>query len=270
VKSAILLAALGAEGETRLGEPVPTRAHTETLLPRFGVAIEIVAGERREIRLRGPQRPRAATLRIPADPSAAAFFGAAAALLPGSSIRLDDVLLDAHRTAFFALLRRMGARVELRECAPAGSCEPSGTITVEHAPLRAVEVAPHEAAALIDELPLVAVLGAAAAGVTRVRGAAELRWKESDRIEAIAAGLAGLGASVRTAPDGFEVLGPARLRGATVDARDDHRIAMALSIAALAAEGATIVRGFDAVDVSYPRFASDLGGCLGGSPFEPV
>jgi 3-phosphoshikimate 1-carboxyvinyltransferase len=266
VKSAILLAALGARGETRLVEPAPTRAHTENLLRAFGVNVD-VAADGRTIALLGPQRPRATSVVVAADPSSAAFHAAAAALLPGSRVELDDLLLDARRARFFDLLERMGARVRRLAVASRGG-ETIGTLAVDAADLVATEVEPSEVPDLIDELPLLAIVAAFARGTTRVRGAAELRVKESDRLAALGEGLTRLGATVRLADDGFEVTGGPALHGGSIRSFGDHRIAMALAIAALRIGEPVAIDDFDCVAKSYPTFRSDLGRLLGADPFS--
>jgi 3-phosphoshikimate 1-carboxyvinyltransferase len=263
VKSAVLLAALGAQGETRLVEPAPTRAHTEAMLRAFGVEL---AARGREVVLRGPQRPRATPVEVPADPSAAAFHAAAAALLEGSQVELTDVALSPRRTRFFDVLARMGASVARLDVAERGG-ETVGTLRVAGGELRATDVDPSEVPDLIDELPLVAVVAAFARGTTRVRGAAELRVKESDRLEAMGEGLARMGVAIALHEDGFDVTGGAALRGAAVRSRGDHRIAMALAIAALRADGPTAIDDFACAAISYPGFRADLARLLGEDPF---
>jgi 3-phosphoshikimate 1-carboxyvinyltransferase len=264
VKGAILLAALGADGETRLVEPAPTRAHTEHLLRAFGVALT-VDPDGRTIRLRGPQRLRGTRVEVAADPSSAAFHAAAAALLPGSRVELTDLLLDPRRARFFDVLERMGARVQRVGVAQRGG-EAVGTVVVEAGDLIATEVGADEVPDLIDELPLLAVVAACAHGTTRVHGAAELHFKESDRLVAIGAGLTRIGARVTVESDGFEVAGGAPLAGGAVRSFGDHRIAMAFAIAALRCDGPVAIDDFECVAKSYPGFRADLARLLGGDP----
>ncbi len=267
VKSAVLLAALSAEGESELLERVPTRAHTESLLPLFGgtLAMRPTDGGGIAIVLRGPQRLHGVEIVVPADPSSAAFHAAAAALLPGSAITFTDLLLAPRRTAFFALLERMGA--VCRRQVESDRFEPVGRLEVASGELRATTIAVDEIPDLIDELPLVALVAALADGRTEVRGAAELRLKESDRITAIGDGLTRMGARFAELPDGFAIDGCQRLRGATVDSHADHRIAMALTVAALHADGVTTIDRFEAAAISYPSFLDDLRRLLGSDPF---
>src|SRR5688572_2648750 len=270
VKSAILLAALGAKGETKLHKKHATRAHTENMLAAFGATVASrPSGLGMDVELTGPQSLRSTTIFVPGDPSSAAFHATAAAAQPGSRVELRDVLLDPRRSAFFDVLARMGAKVERRDVVRQGG-EQTGTVVVEGGELRALEIHPDEVPDLIDELPLVAVLGTLARGSTRVRGAAELRVKESDRIHALGDGLARLGARVWLEPDGFIVEGGRELRGADVQCFGDHRIAMAFVIAALCARGESTVDGFECAELSYPGFLEDLAGLLHARPFAAV
>jgi len=249
VKSAILLAGLSASGVTTIREPIATRDHTERALGTFGVIVESGPGR---VAITGGQRLLAARINVPGDPSSAAFWAAAAAALPGSSIDIRDVGLNPTRIGFLRVLQRFGAVVSATE-SPETDAEARGTIRVAHRSLGAVVVEPSEVPGLIDELPALAAL-ATHGGRFTVTGAAELRVKESDRIAALARGLRLMGADVEEAPDGFQIDGAARLRGGAVDAAGDHRLAMAFAIAALGATGPTTIAGADAVSVSYPGF----------------
>jgi 3-phosphoshikimate 1-carboxyvinyltransferase len=249
VKTAVLLAGLQAEGDTIVREPAPSRDHTERMLPAFGVD---VARGPLSATVRGGARLRGADVEVPGDASSAAFLVVAALVLPDSEVRLDGVLLSPTRTAFLDVLRAMGARVEVR--VEATEPEPVGSILASSSRLRGTAVDPALVPSLVDEVPALAAAAALAEGTFTVTGAAELRVKESDRIAALAEGLAALGARVRELPDGLEVEGGRALRGAGVRSHGDHRIAMALSVAALAAEGTTEVEGSDCVAVSFPGF----------------
>jgi len=190
---------------------------------------------------------------VPWDPSAGAFFAAAAAALPGSDLRLEGVCLNPTRLGFYRALERMGARVE-RSRTGSWCGEPVGTLRIRPGRLHGVRITGRAVPALLDELPVLAVLAAGAArGTTRIRGAGELRVKESDRLAGLAAGLATLGAEVEELPDGLVVEG-GTLRGGTVDARGDHRLAMAFRVAGLLARGPVRVRGAAAARVSHPWF----------------
>ena len=253
VKTAVLLAGLHAAGTTRVVEALPTRDHTERALLAFGAAV------RRDpsgVTVTGGARLRAADLAVPGDPSSAAFWASAAAAVPGSEVRIDSVGLNPTRTAYLDVLRRAGAHVETRATEDAGG-EPMGTLRVRHGGVRPVVVTPTEVPGLIDELPVLGAVAALGGGID-VRGAGELRHKESDRIARLADGLRRLGARVEERPDGFRVDGSGRLAGGSVDAAGDHRLAMAFAVAALGADGPSVIAGADAVDVSYPGFFAAL------------
>lgn len=250
VKSAILLAGVQAEGLTRVREPGPSRDHTERWLPAFGVPVEVAPGT---AALRGPAQLRAPShpLRVPGDVSSAAFLVVAALVLPDSEVTIEGVLLSPRRAGFLEVLRRMGAQLEVEtlESEP----EPVGTIRARSSRLGGTEIDPAELPGLIDEVPALAAAAACAEGELVITGAAELRLKESDRIAALAAGLGALGARVEEQPAGLRV-GGAALRGARVEARHDHRIAMALAVAALTASGETEIDGAGTAAVSFPEF----------------
>lgn len=251
VKTAILLAGLQAEGSTRVREDRPSRDHTERLLPAFGVAVEVAPDGALAVHGRAePLRPF--VWDVPGDVSSAAFLVVAALIRPDSMTRVEGVLLNPGRTAFLEVLRTMGAAVEwgVETRAP----EPIGWIEARSSRLQGTDVAPELVPALIDEVPALAVAAACAEGTTRFTGAAELRVKESDRIAAIAEGLQHMGAHVVEQPDGLAVTGGARLHGAEVRSHGDHRIAMALAVAALAAEGDTRLEEAACAEVSFPEF----------------
>jgi 3-phosphoshikimate 1-carboxyvinyltransferase len=258
VKTAVLLAGLQAEGDTTVREPAPSRDHTERMLPSFGVS---VARGPLSATVRGGARLRGTEVDVPGDASSAAFLVVAALVLPGSEVRLDGVLLAPTRTAFLEVLRAMGGKIEVR--VESTDPEPVGSILAFSSRLHGATVDPALVPSLIDEVPALAAAAAFAEGTFTVSGAAELRVKESDRIAALAEGLSALGARVRELPDGLEVEGGRALRGARVRSHGDHRIAMALSVAALAAEGATEVKGADCVAVSFPGFYGLLGRATG-------
>jgi 3-phosphoshikimate 1-carboxyvinyltransferase len=257
VKSAVLLAGLHAEGTTTLVEPAATRDHTERALAAFGGATRV---QGTTISIAGGQRLRGQTLTVPGDFSSAAFWLIGAAALPGSRIEVHDVGLNPTRIALLDVLRRFGARVEV-SVRGVDAGEPLGVVTVEHDRTLTLEVGPDEVPGLIDELPAIAAL-AAHGGDVHVRGAAELRVKESDRIATLVAGFRAMGIDAEERPDGFAVHGPssgaARARGGAADARGDHRMAMAFAIAALAADRPCRIDGADAVAISYPGFFDTL------------
>ncbi|MGE5176441.1 MAG: 3-phosphoshikimate 1-carboxyvinyltransferase [Hyphomicrobiales bacterium] len=255
VKSAVLLAAIQAEGATTVEEPAPTRDHTERMLPRFGVP---VARDGCRARVEGPATLHGAEIDVPGDPSAAAFLAAAASLTRGSDVLLRDVAANPTRTSFFDRLASLGARVAWSEPRDA-SGEPVADVRIVHGHgLRPFDVGPEEASALIDELPLLAVLAAFARGTSRIRGARELRVKESDRIAAVAAGLDAIGVRVEAHDDGWTVHGTGAVRGGTVDASGDHRIAMAFLVAGLGTKDGVTVEGAEAAAVSDPGFLARL------------
>lgn len=258
VKSAILLAGLFASGLTRVIEPAPSRDHTERMLSYFladlrrevvenGVAVTIAGGQTLESR----------DLEVPGDISSAAFWLVAAAARPGSRLRVRGVGLNPTRTGILGVLVRMGARIREVVESPEGP-EPRGTIEVEGRELHGIELGGAEIANVIDELPAIAVAGALAGGEMRVRDAAELRVKETDRIAAVCHNLRLMGAEVEEEPDGFLIRGGRPLRGAELESFGDHRIAMAFAIAGLFAKGQTVIRNTACVETSYPGFEETL------------
>jgi 3-phosphoshikimate 1-carboxyvinyltransferase len=258
VKSCLLLAGLFADGETWVHEPAPSRDHTERMLAAAGAPVLREGGA---VGVRGPvEGISLPDLEVPGDFSSAAPHLVAGALLGDPEVRLEGVNLNPRRTGLLAVMRRMGAEVR-EEPGPDVAGEPSGALVVGRAgALRATEVAPEEVPSMIDELPLVGVLGAMASGTTVVRGAAELRAKESDRIAALVAALRALGVRAQERDDGFEVRGDGRLPGGTMGSAGDHRLAMVGAVAGLASLDGVGVDGFEAVAVSYPGFAQDLAG----------
>lgn len=254
VKSAVLLAGLHAEGATRVREKAPTRDHTERALAAFGAPVTLDGGA---VAVVGGSPLDPLALSVPGDPSSAAFWAVAAAALPDSDVAVEGVGLNPTRTAFLDVLRRAGADVETRVTHVSGG-EPAGCIRVRAGALRDVEIGAADVPGLIDELPVLGALAAHGPAVD-VRGAAELRHKESDRIAAFAAGLRALGVRVEERPDGFRAErngGPPP--GGAADAAGDHRLAMAFAVAALAGRGPSRIAGADAVDVSYPGFFAAL------------
>jgi len=253
VKSAVLLAGLyAAEGPTIVVEPAPTRDHTERMLAAAGARITTRPGE---ASVWPAERLRPLDLEIPGDFSSAAPFLVAAALLPGSELRLAGVNVNPTRIGFLHVLARMGARISLFNRRSIGG-EPAADIEVGTSELVATQIGPAEAPLLIDELPLFALAAAHARGESVVRGAQELRTKESDRIETVTTVLRALGVHIRATEDGFRVRGvPARPRGrAVVDSAGDHRIAMLAAIAGLASRESGEIRGAEAAAISFSRF----------------
>src|SRR5207302_1040840 len=229
VKSAVLLAGLFAEGETSVAEPSQSRDHTERMLGAFGVE---VAREGLTTRLRGPAAPSATEVRVPGDLSSAAFLLVAAALVPGSELAVTDVGLNPTRTGVLDILGMMGATLDVRDRREEGG-EPVGTVAIRAGRLRGAVIGGPLIPRAIDELPVLAVAASLAEGETVIRDAAELRVKESDRVDALARELGRLGAVVEARPDGLVIRGGRRLSGGRVSSGGDHRIAMALAVAAI-------------------------------------
>jgi 3-phosphoshikimate 1-carboxyvinyltransferase len=255
VKSAILLAGVWAEGDTVVHEPVPTRSHTEEMLAAVGADIEVAAeGGGRIVRVRRSQlRPTSTT--VPGDPSQAAFWVVGATIVPGGDVEVTGIYLGRQRTGFVDVLVRMGASIEVRPAA-----DGAGSLTCRAASLRGTVVRAEEIPSL-DEVPVLAVAAAVARGETRFHDVGELRVKESDRLRGTVDLLAAFGAEAAVEGDDLVVAGGATLRPATVDARGDHRMAMAAAVAGAACAGTgdvTTVTGWDAVATSYPGFADDL------------
>ena len=253
VKSAVLLAGLQAEGTTRVREPAPTRDHTERALDAFGGR---VVREGSAIAVTGGARLQGRDLAVPGDPSAAAFWVASAAAMPGSEVTIEGIGLNPTRTAFLEVLRGAGAQITTRVAGDAAG-EPAGDVSVRGGTLSPIVIGPADVPGLIDELPVIGALAAHGVPVT-VSGAGELRHKESDRIAAFAAGLRALGVPVDERPDGFHAERRGRPAGGTADAASDHRLAMAFAVAALACDAPSTITGAEAVDVSYPGFFAAL------------
>jgi 3-phosphoshikimate 1-carboxyvinyltransferase len=264
VKSALVLAGLAADGQTRVREPEPSRDHTERMLGAWGAPVRVEEGEVVTTRLLRPLS-LPGSLEVPGDPSSAAFWVGAGLLVPGSAVVVRGVDVNPTRTGFLAVLERMGARVEL-EPEPARAGDPVATLRVRGGQaLRATEIRPAEVASVLDEIPLLAVVASQASGETRVSGARELRVKESDRLRQLVLGLRAMGADIDELDDGFVLRGPVRLRAAGIDAAHDHRIAMSFAIAGLVADGETEVEGAEWADISYPGFFRELGAATGQS-----
>lgn len=272
LKSALLLAGLSASGPTELLEPAPSRDHTERMLAAMGARL---TRDGESIRLEAPpERLAPLSLVVPGDTSSAAFWLALACAHPSARVLVRGVGLNPGRVGLLRVLRAMGASLRVQQERWEGG-EPVGDLVAETSQLRAVEIGGDDIPSLIDELPLVAVLAAFAEGTTRVRDARELRFKESDRIVAMASQLQRLGVRIEAHDDGWTIVGPARLQDATLESFGDHRVAMALAVAALAGAGATLLDA-ECVTISYPEFwqhAHALGARLeavaGGPPLTP-
>ena len=264
VKSALLLAALRADGRTTVRETLATRDHTERMLRARGVVVERVPATGIGVAgvawtLEGGAEVRATTERVPGDVSAAAFWLVAGAIHPDAQLSLENVGVNPTRRATIDLLRRMGAAIEEQGCSPDdGSSEPTADLLVTSGPLAAIEITPAETAEAIDEIPILALAATQAVGRTVIRSAGELRHKESDRLAGIAAGLAALGARVTIDGDDVLIDGPTPLRGGAVDSLDDHRLAMTFAIAGLVASGPVLIGRPDSAAISYPGFFAEL------------
>ncbi len=258
VKSCVLIAALAADGTSRVTEPYRSRDHTERMLVRAGVTL---ARSDASVTVVNADELALERVTVPGDLSSAAFLIAAGVLVPGSRLLLRDVGVNWTRTGFLRILRRMRGialgdiEEQSDEITP---IEPVSDLDVAHGSLEGTVVEPHEVPLAIDELPLVALLGCFAEGETVVRGAQELRVKESDRISAVVDGLRGLGGDIEATSDGFAVRGSGGLRGGEIDSRGDHRIAMMGAVAGLASRDGVEVHGMEAAAISYPEFESQL------------
>jgi 3-phosphoshikimate 1-carboxyvinyltransferase len=271
VKSAILLAALRADGRTTVREAVATRDHTERMLRARGIDVRREAtGRSGEVAwsLEGGGRVQAVDERVPGDISAAAFWLVAGAIHPDAELTLRDVGVNPTRRAVIDLLRRMGADIEERPTGASGRAgedgdgvgEPIADLVVRTSALRGIDVGPSDVAAAIDEIPVLCLAAAMATGTTRITGAGELRHKESDRLAGIAAGLTAMGAAIEVHGDDLEIRGGQPLHGAATDSLNDHRLAMTFAIAGLVAAGDTSVGRPGSAAISYPGFFVDLEG----------
>jgi 3-phosphoshikimate 1-carboxyvinyltransferase len=272
VKSAVLLAGLRAEGRTTVRERVATRDHTERMLRARGVAVEREDGPDGEAvwTVQGGATVQAVDERVPGDVSAAAFWLVAGSVHPDAELVLRGVGTNPTRRAIIDILRRMGADIEERapQGAPGGLAgdtpsdvgEPVADLVVRSAQLRGIELGPTDVAEAIDEIPVLCLAAARASGTTTIRGAGELRHKESDRIAGVSAGLTALGARITVDGDDLRIDGGGTLRGAATDSRDDHRLAMTFAIAGLLATDTTTIERPGSASISYPGFFQDLEG----------
>ncbi|WP_125711319.1 3-phosphoshikimate 1-carboxyvinyltransferase [Lacticaseibacillus porcinae] len=257
VKSALIFAGLQATGKTVIHELLPTRDHSENMLKAFGADLE-VSSDQMTIRVGQTDQLIAQTVQVPGDMSSAAFFMVAATLIPGSDVTLTNVGLNPSRRGLLDVLVQMGGRVEVSETVSAG--ESVGDIRVQSANLHPINLTAEQIPAIIDELPLVALLAAKADGISTIHGAEELRVKETDRIACVEQELGKLGANVKALPDGFVIDGRTPWQGhdTVLDSHGDHRIGMMLGLAALLVDRKLTLKHADAVGVSYPEFFDDL------------
>ncbi len=254
VKSCILLAGMLTRGRTVVRQPEVTRDHTERLFAHFGVPVSV---DGLDVTLDGPVVPMARDVTVPGDVSSAAFWMVAAAARPGARLELRGVGLNPTRVGIVRVLERMGASVAM-QVDGGDDGEPYGTIRIEGGPLQGTEIAGAEIPNVIDEIPVLAVAGALANGVTEIRDAEELRVKESDRIREVVTRLRAMGAAVEEFDDGMRIVGGRPLSGAEIESHGDHRIAMAFAIAGLFAEGITRITDTACIDTSYPGFEERL------------
>ena len=262
VKSAILLAALTASSPTTVIEPQQSRDHSERMLRAFGADL-VVAGEGgNTVTVTPGPTLRGQGVIVPGDISSAAFWLVAAATIPGSELTIENVGLNPSRTGILEVLAQMGARIEVVNQRDVAG-EPVGDLEVRQGPLEAFTIEESLMPRLVDEIPILAVAACMAEGTSRVRGAAELRVKETDRLAVMARQLDAMGARLTEYPDGLDIEGGANLRGASVDSETDHRVAMSLAVAAQLASGVTTLARPEAAAVSYPGFFDDLGRLLG-------
>ncbi len=250
VKSALLLAGLYADGPTVVRQPGPARDHTERMLAAMGAEISVNG---LDVTLAPEDVLRPNSLTVPGDVSSAAFLLVAAVLIEGSQVTIEGVGVNSTRTGLLNVLGKMGGRIDIENARVQGG-EPVADLTVRFSDLRGVEVGGQTVVRMIDEFPILAVAATQGSGTTVVRDAAELRVKETDRIAVIAAGLQAMGARIEAQPDGFIVEGPTPLRGAAVDSCGDHRLAMALAVAGMIAEGETVVENAECIADSFPGF----------------
>jgi 3-phosphoshikimate 1-carboxyvinyltransferase len=255
VKSCLLLAGLYADGPTTVREPGPARDHTERMLRAMGVELRVKGSTMVLTPPDGPLRPL--RLRVPGDLSAAAFLLVAALLVSDSVVTIEGVGVNPTRTGLLDVLRAMGARINLENARESGG-EPVADLRVESGPLHGTAIQGDLVVRMIDEFPILAVAATQATGRTVVRDARELRVKETDRIAAVATELRKMGARIEERADGFVVDGPTPLRGTVVDSHGDHRLAMALAVAGLLAEGTTVVEGAEAIGDSFPGFVETM------------
>jgi 3-phosphoshikimate 1-carboxyvinyltransferase len=259
VKTCVLFAGLYAEGETTVTEPVRSRDHTEIALREFGAEIEVA---RQKITIVGRPRLEGRELVVPSDLSSAAFFIVAALLVPGSHLNISGVGLNPTRSALLDFLVGMGARIRVPNLESQNG-ELIGDLEVEYSELRGGTIDGGLTAALIDEIPVLAVLGAATAEGLTVRDAGELRIKETDRIRTVVDNLRRMGVEAEELPDGMIIPGRQQFHAATIDSLGDHRIAMAFAVAALRGDGDSVIQGAEAASVSFPEFWDTLARCTG-------
>jgi len=258
VKSALLIAGLVAEGETKVVEPYKSRDHTEKMLKAMGGDIKINEQNEYTVCIKRTDRLYPVDIDVPADPSSAAFFAAAAVILPDSELVLKDVLINPTRDGFFRKIKQMGAYVEYSNIREKNG-EPVADVIVRYSPdLKGVQVVKKEIPSMVDEIPILAVVATQAEGETVIKGASELRVKESDRIKAVVENLKNVGVDVEELEDGMIIKGKTKIKGGYVDSFKDHRIAMAFSILGLISQNGIKIKDADCAYISYPEFFEHL------------
>lgn len=250
VKTALILAGLLASDRTTIHENIPTRDHTERMLKYLGIDI---ASQNGSLVVSGQSEIKSKDIFVPGDISSAIYFIGAGLLVENSHIKIKNVGLNPGRIGALQVLKRMGAKIEIKTLQEI-NCEPVGEIEIKTSNLKGTEILSEEIPSLIDEIPLLSVLACLAEGKTIIKGAQELRVKETDRLKTIASELNKLGANIKELPEGLEISGPAKLKGALVQSFGDHRMAMGLAVAGLVAEGETVIENSEAINVSFPNF----------------
>ncbi len=257
VKSAILLAALTASGDTTVIEPAQSRDHSERMLRAFGADLEVGGEARTCVTLRPGAQLTGQHVVVPGDISSAAFWLVAAAVIPGAELTVENVGLNPSRTGILEVLEQMGARLEVLQPRDVAG-EPVGDLRVSHGPLRAFDIGGDLVPRLVDEIPVLAVAACCAEGLSRIRDAAELRVKETDRLAVMTRQLGAMGARIEAFDDGLAITGGVALHGAELDSETDHRVAMSLAVASRVASGDSLLHRPEAAAVSYPGFWDDL------------
>jgi 3-phosphoshikimate 1-carboxyvinyltransferase len=251
VKSSLLLAGLYAGGQTRITEPVKSRDHTERMLPAFGGDLRV---EGREVVVRGGVELSPVEMEVPGDFSSAAFFIVASLIVPGAEVLARGVGINPTRTGLLEVLGKMGARIETMNVRTMSGEPVADILSRGGTPLKAIRIGGETIPSLIDEFPILCIAAALAEGTTVIKDAGELRVKESDRIHSMVSELGKMGVEIEEYPDGLSIRGSGGLKGAEVQSHGDHRVAMAMAVAALAAKGETAIHGASAVDISFPGF----------------
>ena len=257
VKSAVLLAALTAEGPTTVIEPAHSRDHSERMLRAFGADLRVEGPNGTSVTVNPGAILQGQTVVVPGDISSAAFWLVAAAITPGAELTIENVGLNPSRTGILEVLKSMGARIEVINSRDVAG-EPVGDLKVNHGPLTAFHIGGDLIPRLVDEIPVLAVAACCAEGISRVEDAQELRVKETDRLAVMARQLGAMGARIQEQPGGLTIEGGVKLRGTTLDSETDHRVAMSLAVAALVADGDSTLHRAEAAAVSYPGFWDDL------------